>query len=423
MLIRFDFKNHKSFRDETQLSMVASSLKDKEDSLFENNSLNGKKLSTAAIIYGANASGKSGVVQALDLMRDHILYSHNQGVPGKNMPRDPFILNNSSGNEPTEFGMDFSLGDIRYRYEFSYIENYVIKESLYSYLKDRETKLFERDKQDFWFGRSLLGQNKTISSLTRSNSLFLSAAAQNEHKQLMPIFSFFSNISLSPNMKDIGLSNYKEVDKRAIKFLSQIGTGIVDYKSEKIEFSKENLVFQEKIKQLIKEATGFNAQESDNDESEKVVLKFGHSAEGGEIKYFDLSDESTGTRSLLKILNPIFAALDRGSVIVLDEIDSGLHTQAVEAIIGFFLDPQLNKNNAQLICTVHDTNILNGDKLRRDQVWLVDKKHDGSSDLFSLSDVKTRKGDNIEKAYTQGRYGGTPLGSVSLWLSSLKEDF
>lgn len=403
--------------------MFASSLKDEDESIFYHPSLRrNDRISTVAVIYGANASGKTSIIRAFDLMRDHILYSHSQGIPERRIPNNPFKLDDKSLKEPTSFGIDFAIEESRYRYEFSYVDNYIINENLYSFTNGRQTKLFERNKNDFSFGRSLSGQNKLIASVTRGNSLFLSSAAQNDHKQLMQIFSFFEKITLSTNIQDLRLSNKKEIDSRAIKFLNLIGTGIVSWRSKKIEMSKENLKIKEKLVQLFTEMSNDLPYTVEDDGNDKVILQFAHKA-GGKEKYFDISDESAGTRHLLRILDPIFKTLDEGGILIIDEIDASLHTQAVEAIIELFLDNELNKNRAQLICTVHDTNILNCKNLRRDQIWLVEKNiDDGSSELFSVADIKTRKGDNIEKAYTQGRYGGIPSGSVKLWLSFLKDE-
>ncbi|WP_249080661.1 ATP-binding protein [Parasaccharibacter sp. TMW 2.1884] len=402
--------------------MFASSLKDEYESTFTHPSLNkNDKISTVAVIYGANSSGKTGIISALDLMRDHILYSHSQGIPERRIPNNPFKLDDKSINEETSFGIDFAIEELRYRYEFSYVDNYIINENLYSFTNGRKTKLFEREKQDFSFGRSLSGQNKLIASVTRGNSLFLSAAAQNDHKQLMQIFSFFEKITLSTNIKDLRLSKKRKLDDRAITFLNLIGTGIVDWRAKKIEMSKQNLKIKDKLVQLFTELSNDLQYKVEDNGDDEVILQFAHKARKGE-KYFDISDESAGTQHLLRLLDPIFKTLDEGGILIIDEIDRSLHTQAVTAIIEMFLDKEFNKNHAQLICTVHDTNILNCKNLRRDQIWLAEKNADnGSSELFSIAEIKTRKGDNIEKAYTQGRYGGTPSGSVDLWLSLLKD--
>jgi AAA15 family ATPase/GTPase len=140
-----------------------------------------------------------------------------------------------------------------------------------------------------------------------------------------------------------------------------------------------------------------------------LVAQLGRSNFDGEIEFFDLQDESTVTIRLLSFLGPIFKALDAGTVVIVDEIDTSLHTLACEQIIALFQSPKTNPKGAQLIATTHDTNLLNPDTLRRDQVWFTEKDETGSTRLYPLTDYKPRKAENLERGYLQGRYGGIPF--------------
>ncbi|OBP73266.1 hypothetical protein BAE42_14135 [Mesorhizobium loti] len=145
-------------------------------------------------------------------------------------------------------------------------------------------------------------------------------------------------------------------------------------------------------------------------------------ASGGKQVFFNLDKESAGTRRLLALLAPIFAALDHGGLIVIDEIDASLHTRACEAILALFSSTEFNANGAQLIATTHDTNILSSNLLRRDQIWFCEKGDTGETALFPLTDLRTRATDNIEKGYLQGRFGAIPFaGSPSQLLKTLRD--
>lgn len=235
----------------------------------------------------------------------------------------------------------------------------------------------------------------------------------------MEIFKYFQDLIVGPNIAPLStsLAKIKRIDPRIIRFLTLIGTGIVDVSIKKKQITPKVLEMQKALKDVFQKFAGGDVEfPNDEDDKERLELKLGHKS-SGKIKYLDLSQESSGTIHLLNILSPIFDALDHGKVIVIDELDESLHTQAVEAVISLFSDPIINKMGAQLICTVHDTNILDSKCLRRDQIWFVEKSIEGKSHLYPLSDIKIRKQDSRERGYKQGRFGAVPPGSIESWLN------
>jgi len=118
--------------------------------------------------------------------------------------------------------------------------------------------------------------------------------------------------------------------------------------------------------------------------------------------------ESEGTKTLFSLAGPILVALHGGGVLVVDELDRSLHTQLAKRIVTMFNDPATNPNNAQLVFNTHDTNLLDTDVLRRDQIWFTEKGSDGATRLFPLTDFRARKYENLERGYLQGRYGAVP---------------
>ena len=404
MLLRFSVKNHLSLRDEATLLLTPSSLTDPETGLITAETFRPGVALPAVMIYGANASGKTNVVSAFQTFRSHVIFSHSGGTPGSGIPHKPFALDPTFLELPSRFEIDFVMSNVRYHYGFETDGKMFSSEWLLSSSSGRSQTLFTRHAAEFVFGRNFKGQNRTISALTRDNSLFISSAAQNGHEEASRVFKYVQAISFGSDISVPGIHastilGRGEIDQRVIKFLSEIGSGVVAYRKHKMP-TEEN-PFRDELTNLIRK---FNPDFKLSEEG--IAVQLGHNGKLG-VEYFDLDWESAGTRRLLLLLNSICRALDAGSPIVIDELDASLHTGSVEAIVAMFCTPSINTGGAQLIATTHDTNILCSRLLRRDQIWFAEKEDEGNTNLFSLSDVKTRKGDNIEKAYLDGRYGAT----------------
>jgi AAA15 family ATPase/GTPase len=424
MLLRFSVANHLSIKETQELSLVASSLKDVEEGLITCAAAPGGRLLPAVVIYGANASGKSNVIDALRFMCQAILFSHRRGEPGGGVDRTPFALDSASSNVNTLLTTDFVVEGIRYHYGFAASDEAFTSEWLHTFPGGRRQTLFERDGQSFRFGRSLKGRNRTIASLTRSNSLFISSAAQNDHMQLLKIFEFFhtieGDIEISTPSEIIATRiGRDEVDRRVINFLHAIGTGVIDYQVVERAVSVEVQAIKESISAAIEKHIGRPLRTESKADDSRSTIELAHRGSDGRPIFFNLDMESAGTRRLLVVLGKAFRALDRGTVLVIDELDASLHTQACEAALALFSSRATNPRGAQLIATTHDTNLLRSSLLRRDQVWFTEKDAEGATHLYPLTDIRTRKGDNIEKGYLQGRYGAIPFaGRISDLISA-----
>lgn len=421
MLLQFSVANHLSIRDRQVISLTASSLLDEEESLIDCPVAPNGKVVPAAIIYGANASGKSNVVAALRYMRSAVLKSHSQGEPSGGVPRSPFSLDPTCAEAPSIFDVDFVLDKLRFHYGFEVTDDAFTAEWLYAFPNGRRQKLFHRVNSNVKFGRSLKGRNSVIADLMRPNSLYLSVAAQNDHEQLSKIFELFYSINIDEKISIGGqlasLRLYKgDIDNRIIDFLSDIGTGVFSYQKKEEEFPERVLEMFKGFGAVMKQFTGEELNQSDLP-NKKYTIELGHRGKGGEVVYFDLDKESAGTRRLLVMLSLIFRALDKGTLLVVDELDASLHTKACEALLALFCSRSTNPNGAQLIGTTHDTNLLRAPFLRRDQVWFAEKDATGATHLFPLTDIRTRKGDNLAKGYLQGRFGGMPSGGPSTHFS------
>jgi predicted ATP-dependent endonuclease of OLD family len=414
MLLRFCVTNHRSLRDRQELSLVASSLDDNPTGLIESRHVPSQKLLPVLVIYGANASGKTNLVNAIGWMRSAVLYSHSRGEPDRDTGRTPFALDPARGTSPSHYAIDFVVDDVRYHYGFDVTNAAFVSEWLFAFPNDRRQALFERDGMHFRFGRNLKGRNQIISELTRPNSLFLSAAAQNGHEELTKISRFFQTIALGESREHELAENFTDavMDARVIDFLQDAGTGVIDYRLKDIEVTREIREFREGLNSLMKGLLKGRIEELELDKS-TALLQLAHRGANGMSVYFDLRQESDGTKRLLGLLVPAFRALDAGAVMVVDELNASLHTQACELVVALFCSPATNPRGAQLIATTHDTNLLQSSHLRRDQVWLTEKDLEGATHLYPLTDFRTRKNDNLERGYLEGRYGAVPFAGRS----------
>lgn len=414
MLLRFGVRNLRSLRDQQELSLVASSLRDKEAGLIET-SLPGIRLLPAVLIYGANASGKSNIVFALRWMRDVVLYSHSRGQPGAGVPRRPFRLDPESARAATAVEVDFIQDGVLHHYGFEATDREIVAEWLFALPNNRRQLLFERKGTAFEFGRSLKGRNKTISELTRPDSLYLSAAMQNGHDELTSIGGFFRDLDVrayseEPGSQIVRLLDQlegRELDPRVVELLGHVGTGVVGYRVVETEVSDKERYLLTGLATLLKTLNPGADTADPGGKARKPQLA--HQDSAGSLQFFDLAEESDGTRRLLFLLAGVFPALERGAAMVIDEFDASLHTRACETLLALFTSHRTNPRGAQLIATTHDTNLLHSELLRRDQIWFTEKDQAGATTLYPLTDIRTRKQDNIARGYLQGRYGAIPF--------------
>ena len=413
MLVEFRIKNFRSLRDEQVLSMVASP----DKTLLETHALDtGLKaapyLLKSAVVYGANASGKSNLIKALQYMRDVVLQSAAL-LPGQTFSQlQPFKLDATSGSQPTEFEVTFILAGVRYQYGFAMNAQRIVSEQLLVYKAFKPQRWFERHfdaesgKDVYEFGPGLKGAKNLWEGATRPNALFLSVAVQLNSEALHPVFDWFANRLVIFNEQsrltpDFSVQMLKqEAQRKAIcEFMRAADISIAD-----IEVASKQAMVHTISFDL---ATGKREETAGEQAVDEV--KFHHITEHGKA-VFDLMDESSGTRNLLFLTGPMLDVLNKGQTLVVDELDTSLHTLLVQALVRLFHRPEVNTGGAQLIFTTHDTSLLDAYGLfRRDQVWFVEKCPDQSSSLYPLLDFSPRKNEALERGYLQGRYGALPL--------------
>ena len=413
MLIEFRVKNFRSLRDEQVLSLVAS----KDKTLLDTNTVvTGVNavpaLLRSAVVYGANASGKSNLIKAMQYMRAVVAESATVIQPGQSFSVQPFRLDAESASQPTEFEATFLLDGVRYQYGFALTAQRIVSEHLLVYKAFKPQRWFDRyvdnetGKDVYEFGPGLKGPKNVWEGATRSNSLFLSMAVQLNSEQLRPVFDWFTNKlvifnEVSPLAPQFSVQMLQQAAKRReiCDFLSAADISIADIEVVTRKVPGQSL--------HLDMATG--KTELSSKEIEENQLRFHHVTKQGNA-VFDRSEESSGTRSLLFLTGPVFDILSKGLTLVIDELDTSLHTLLVRQLVRLFHQPDINTGGAQLIFATHDTSLLDApDLLRRDQVWFVEKDRDQASSLVSLSEFSPRKNEALERGYLMGRYGGIPF--------------
>lgn len=427
MLIEFSIQNFRSIKEEVIFSLVASSDKSLNNNLIEKDILKKDKLLRSAIIYGPNASGKSNVVLAFNSLEKLVLNSH-KFQKGTKIEYSPFKLDNSYLSKPTKFEIVFIKNNIKYVYGVSFTNEKIIDEYLYYYPKGHKSLIFERkDTYNYKFTVDR-GDQKFYSEKTLENVLYLSNSTQLNYKKTAEAFDWFKDTlrivraTDHPGLIDetVELFNSdKELKETILKALIIADVGIIDLSAtiEKVPFENVSLDSLENfpnVKKNLKKGSVILAQDDKGMQFVNMDIKTIHKAindKGDEFKVeFDFEEESEGTKRLFSLIGPWIYALKKGNILVVDELDTKLHHLLNVFLINLFHDPDQNKNNAQLIFTSHNTNLLNLDLFRRDQIWFTVKKPKiGSTDLYSLLEFSPRKDKNIQIGYLEGRYGAIPF--------------
>lgn len=413
MLVEFRVKNFRSLRDEQVLTLVAS----KDSSLADTNTVEtglkaAPRLLSSAVVYGANASGKSNLIKALQYMRGVVVESATAVQPGQTYAVQPFRLDTASAEEPTEFEVTVILSGVRHQYGFAMTQQRIVREHLLVYKAFKPQRWFERHydassgKDVYEFGTGLKGSKALWENATRSNALFLSMAAQLNSEALLPLFDWFASSLVVFNEQarlnpQVSIEMLKQVGgrKRICDFLTSADISIADIE----------VVTRKVPGQTVHFDVAAGKSELRSEEIEEHQLRFSHTTDHG-AAVFDLMDESNGTRNLLFLAGPVLDILEKGQTLVIDELDTSLHKLLVRELVRLFHRPEVNIGGAQLIFTTHDTSLLDApDLLRRDQIWLVEKDNEQASNLIALAEFSPRKNEALERGYLIGRYGGIPF--------------
>jgi len=414
MLLEFTVGNFKSFREKATLSLDATTDDTLEEVNLGSEPGSGGRLVKAAGIYGANAGGKSNFIEAMALFRQLILTSSKESQLGQLIPVKPFRLNPESAKTPTFFELIFLKDGVRYRYGFEATQEAIVSEWLFSQQASiRERCLFTREAGNIQ-PRPAFKEGNGLEERTRPNALFLSVVAQFNGSLAGEVVNFIDQFRTISGMVHsqymsytAGLLNSKEYGKTILELLRLADTGIADLVREEVD--KERFL-QSLPKEMPNQLRDLLAQNP----SAQTVLKAVHQCfdsqgnPSGTAEFDLLSEESAGTRQFLAFAGPFLHTLHEGAILAVDEFDAWLHPLLTRQLVGLF-NSSANRRNAQLIFATHVQALLNPKRLRRDQIWFVEKDELGSSTLYCLDEIKgVRKDANFEKEYLLGQFGGVP---------------
>lgn len=427
MLIGFSVGNYKSFKETVTLSMVASSITEEDKELDENNvfPINDKlSLLKSAAIYGANASGKSNLVAAINFMKWFVLNSSKETQVSEKIDIEAFRLSTQTEKEPSFFEIVFLLEDKTFRYGFEVNAREVVSEWLFQTDDNAEKLLFERDLDNFILDDFPEGQG--ISDKTRSNALFLSVVAQFNGKISGKILLWFSKtLQLISGLQDRQyrtetLESFENAGHRhdIVEFIKKLDLGILD-----IVRVNTSVVF------YLSDNTVLGDSYSLYPDSEiKTTVHTSHpkyDADGKQtsMELFDMEKhESEGTNKLFALAGLLLNTLRTGKILLIDELDARLHPLITRELICLFNSNETNPHNAQLIFTTHDTNLLSSKTFRQDQIWFTEKDNKGATDLYSLVEYKVGKNASFERDYIMGKYGAIPfIGNFKELIGELHE--
>jgi AAA15 family ATPase/GTPase len=420
MIAEFTVENFRSFKDRHTFSLIST--KDKE--LSESNTFESdRKLSflKSAVIYGANASGKSNFFSALFFFLRFSVYSGPNNQIEDPIETEPFVLSIQKESAPSSFEIIFIIkdnsGETRYRYGLSLDKERVLVEYLFAVNNVREVTLFSRNFQEIdytpYFKEGARGKTSV-----RTNCSFLSVCAQNNGEISAIIVKYFRRMGVlygindsTPPQKGGNQPDYK---KKIINFLKYADIQITGLKTERVPAFGD--IPDSELSALLR-------SKFPNAQQERTF--YGHTAYDDETpigeKYLDELVESTGTRKLFSYTSYILGALEKGTPLFIDEFDTMLHPLIIERIVKLFNSSITNPKNAQLVISCHAVNIMTNKLLRRDQIWFCEKDKYGATDLYSLVEYKepVRKDSSYNKNYLQGKYGAIPYFNEILLQSGL----
>lgn len=414
MLIDFTVENYRSVKEPVILSAIAQPSRGVEH--LENNprrrhikpdsviapgypvASRGFELLPVLGIFGANASGKSNVLLALDKLLG-LMANGNPDIHVSSLTAlesiNSFGLNETTVASPTRFGLRIAVEGVIYAYSLSLDQQRVIDERLEQMRTNakRYSLLFlrnwdERTGQYIWKNGEELGVYRRLQESIKEQETFLGLLTTRFNVDVLQAFANWTNL----RWQGLGHEDFNHLV--SVRQLTRMGPE-----------------WRKKVVQIIRQFdTGLSDVEvetrQEGDSQQKLIAVHNH---GGISVRWPFDEESTGTRRLLDLINKVLSCIDHGNLILEDELGSNIHPNITREIVKLFQSPKTNPRRAQLIFTSHDNTLQQRNLLRRDQIWFTAKRDDGSTELYPLTDFKPRNDLAIDKAYLDGRFGAVPV--------------
>jgi len=415
MLIDFSFRNYRSSKNETEITLTAANREEPGKEFIFKTAYAG--ILPAAVIYGPNSSGKTTIIRALGTMK-HLIDTSFKNNTALEESITPFLFDQDTPNTPSEFDISFIAEDVRYQYGFIADKKRIYSEWLYSFPNIRPLTLFTRDYDKtskdyiYKFGRSYKGEKTKVKELTAENSLLLSMLSRTKiTESIEPVLNWFEKLTIigvsGVSKLDTAFNIHKnKLDKKAvIQFLSSADIDITDLEIKEINFNIDQLpqnispALRNELNEKFKDALTYEVD---------ILHKV------GSVNYkISMDEESSGAKKVFAYAGAILETLKNGGVLIVDELNNHLHPLMVEYILKKFGLKNQNPNKAQIVFSTHDASILNSDVLRRDQIWFCERDSITlSTKITSLLEYKARSNENYERAYLSGRYAAIPIISL-----------
>lgn len=460
MLVRFKVKNFLSFRDEAEFSMVAAGVESHEDHVIAHEDSIDKRILKSSVIYGANASGKSNFVKALDFARDFII-GNLATQRGDNIPAMSFMFDLEFMGEPSRFEFEIKCGSRLFLFGFEVTDKLVVSEWLFEWIGGKwelwyrrldESKSYEIDTllnaaveelsleayQTPLIEGETTPDSRRVSvshllTFTRPNQLFLNEAYNRGVKEFAALYDWFLRqlVLVFPDSRDMPIPFPQRIDKsfesKLTELMDVFGVGLSGVSLKPIDLDDDTR-FPPSLKDTVRRAAyrtsntteGYRSLQlnettllfdvDENMDIKSTEIFASHKAKQGYTVQFQLGQESDGTRRLF-ILAPVildFLREDNDRVYVIDELERKLHPKLSFLILNMFLKNS-GQRSSQLIVTTHETQILDLGLLRTDEIWFAEKDQSGGSSLFSLEEFTPRPSGDVRDEYLQGRFGATPI--------------
>ncbi len=440
MITSFSASNFRSLQGEQTLNLVASKRLGSAhaDHLVPIPGVDESVLKMA-VLYGANGAGKSNLFRALAFTKSVALQARKKNTGTK---RESFRLGDAHA-ELSSFDLQFIAGEKVYRFGFTVDDERIIEEWLAEVKGEKLTPLYERTTQAD--GEVAVELGSGANSSTKLRAIATVGGPQN--------VSFLATIRANLKVEDYGveidavikwfelalklvtpdstvaalgplLADSEEFAAFAGDFLKQASTGVEHLQVEKKEISEEQLrsiLSEEVVTGMLKdleenqstyirmgEESELLIERAKEDHFYQITIQATHQREDGKVIAFNLAEESDGTKRLLHLIPALHYLQKQDAVFVIDEIDRSMHPMLVWKFLEFFLK-DCNQGRRQVIVTTHESNLLDLELLRRDEIWFVEKNQNGASSLYPLTDFKVRQDLEIRKHYLQGRFGAVPF--------------
>ena len=390
MLCQFGFKNFKSYKNETIFDFQAGELSEFKDSLITVDKAT--PLLPVSVVYGPNGGGKTTLLQALSCLITMVVFPIHELkknrmnlIVQQRVNCEPFLYDEKSKNEPTEFNLYFRKNNNEYRYYVAIKNDIVVSESLFrrGIGAKKTAVIFTREENSIDLGASI--GKSGINTDVNPKMLFLSFLAINYNiSVIVEVQEWFESCVIRNYANPITdlkimINENESFKKPFLNLLNEMGIDVCDYRYDS---EKEDFLLTRKV---------------------------------NNVDYsLSLSKESAGTRKLFGSLPILMIALQTGRLAIIDELDAKLHPKLLRYIISLFTDPKINKFGAQLLFTSHDMSTMSNEVFRRDEIWFAALDDEHSSELYSLYEIRKEDGKRVNatasynKQYLEGRYGADP---------------